>query len=72
MSSHYKYLNNNLILIINMHNFPFLRRPDYVHFKEIQFDEVRGHANHEFQQFLLAELAVVNLTGAMAARIGYH
>lgn len=32
----------------------------------------RFPADYEFKQFLLAELAVVNLTGTMAARIGYH
>ena len=29
-------------------------------------------ANEEFQQFLLAELAVVNLASIMPARIGYN
>ena len=80
MSSHYKYLNNNLILITNVHKFPFLETTPIMSILKryhlmrctVTATKSRFSADHEFKQFLLAELAVVNLTGAMAARIGYN
>ena len=49
MSSHYKYLNNYLILITNVHKFPFLETtPSMSILKRYHLMEVRGHC-HKIQ-----------------------